>query len=206
MPDTLTKSEINSQTDPSVAKQYDNSAPKDEQIKDYYSIVDGLKVGLLGTYRDGVGAVSRSMGVAKRQGPDFLFLANAHSRKFEDLQQRREVQVTFQNNSTQDWVSVSGTATTVDNSDSRIKDIWNQGVRAWFGDLGDGVHTGGPEDPRMTLIEVRAKYVTYYKTQVGTLGMIKEVAGAALTGKVANTGVLRELGEAELETARGLEE
>ena len=28
---------------------------------------------------------------------------------------------------------------------------------AWFGDLKDGVHTGGPEDPRMKLIEIKAK-------------------------------------------------
>ena len=29
--------------------------------------------------------------------------------------------------------------------------------RTAAGDLGDGVHTGGPEDPRVKLIEVRAK-------------------------------------------------
>jgi hypothetical protein len=54
----------------------------------------------------------------------------------------------------------------------------------------------------MTLIEVKAKFVTYYKTEVGTLGMMKEVGVAAVTGKVANTGVLRELQEADLEKAR----
>lgn len=98
------------------------------------------------------------MAIAKRSGPDFLFLANAHSQKFNDLESGpSEANVSFQNSSNQDWVSVTGECVTSDNSDPRIKEIWSKGVKAWFGDLGDGVHTGGPEDPRMKLIEIRAK-------------------------------------------------
>lgn len=145
------------------------------------------------------------MAVAKRIGPDFLFLANAHSTKFKDLESHKEVQITFQDSKTQDWISVSGTATTTSNSDPRIKDVWSQGTRAWFGDLGDGKHTGGPEDPRMTLIEVKSSYITYYKTEVGMLGFAKEVVGAAVTGGVANTGKLRELGGGDIERARSMQ-
>ena len=98
------------------------------------------------------------MAVAKRTGPDFLFLANAHSQKFNDLENGPpEANVSFINSSNQDWVSVTGECVTSDNSDPRIKEVWSKGTKAWFGDLGDGVHTGGPEDPRMKLIEIRAK-------------------------------------------------
>lgn len=150
-----------------------------------------------------IGPVGRSMAVAKRNGPDFLFLANKDSTKFSDLSQNKEVQISFQDaKSTQNWISVSGTAITTSNSDPRIKDVWSRATGAWFGDLGDGTHTGGPEDPRMTLIEVKSKYVTYYQTEVGMLGMAKEVIGAAVTGGVANTGKIRELSEQDLEKAR----
>ena len=89
------------------------------------------------------------MAVAKRIGPDFLFLANKHSTKFSDLDQNKEVQVSFQDaKSTQNWISISGTAITTSNSDPRIKDIWSRGASAWFGDLGDGKHTG--EERRCT--------------------------------------------------------
>lgn len=142
------------------------------------------------------------MAVAKRNGPDILFLANKHSQKFDDLSQNKEVQITFQDSKSQDWISISGTATTTSNSDPRIKDLWSRGIKAWFGDLGDGKHDGGPDDPRMALIEVKAKYATYYLTQTGTLGFVKEVGTAALTGKVAETGALRELKEGDLEKAR----
>jgi general stress protein 26 len=151
------------------------------------------------------GPVGRSMAVAKRTGPDFLFLANKHSQKFSDLDQNKEVQITFQDSKTQDWISVSGTATITSNTDPRIKDVWSQPTRAWFGDLGDGVHTGGPEDPRMALIEVKSKYITYYLTEVGILGYAKEIIGAAVTGGVANTGKLRELHEQDIQQARSMQ-
>ena len=55
MPETLTKEEVNSQTDPSVSKQYDTNVSYEESIKDLYSICDGLKIAMLGTYRPGIG-------------------------------------------------------------------------------------------------------------------------------------------------------
>lgn len=97
------------------------------------------------------------MALAKRTGPDFLFLANAHSQKFKDIEANKEVNVSFQDTKSQDWISVSGTATTASNSDPRIKEVWSRGAAAWFGDVGDGVHDGSAEDPRMSLIEVKAK-------------------------------------------------
>lgn len=202
MPESLTKQEVSSKTDPAVAKQYDHDTPISEQIQDFYKTVDGLKTGLLTTIRPNIGPVSRSMAVAKRNGPDFLFLANRYSKKFSDLESDKTCQITFQNSSTQDWVSITGEATTVSNEDPRIKELWNPSAAAWFGDLGDGVHTGKPEDPRMSLIEVTAKYISYWKATVGTLGFVKEVTLGAATGKVAKTGVQRELGQGYIEKMR----
>lgn len=65
MPQPLKASEVDSKTDPSVAKQWDYETPKQDQIKDFYKTVDGMKVGLLTTLRGGVGPVSRSMAIAK---------------------------------------------------------------------------------------------------------------------------------------------
>ena len=52
---------------------------------------------------------------------------------------------------------------------------------------------------------MKAKYVCYWKATVGTLGFLKEVGTAAATGKVADTGVQRELKEDVLEQARNME-
>lgn len=120
-------------------------------------MVDGIKISMFGTLRQEIGPVSRAMAVAKRSGPDFLFLANAHSQKFDDIEKMNQCQIIFHNSSNQDWACVSGVVKASDNEDPRIKEIYSKPVSAWFGDLGDGVHTGGPEDPRMKLIEVQAK-------------------------------------------------
>ncbi|KAL8729851.1 MAG: hypothetical protein Q9181_004856 [Wetmoreana brouardii] len=201
----LTEEEVNSKTDPSVNKQWDETTPKEEQFKELYKIVDGIKSSLLTTNRPGVGPVARSMAVAKRVGPDFLYLANIHSQKFEDLKNDKTVQITFQNSSNQDWVSITGKATTTDNADPRIKKVYSKGVNAWFGDLGDGVHTGMPDDPRMTLIEVKADYIAYWKTTSSSIGFVKEVAQASLTGQVADTGVNRQLFDKDIQAARDAE-
>ncbi|KAL8966573.1 MAG: hypothetical protein Q9183_003312 [Haloplaca sp. 2 TL-2023] len=202
----LTEEEVNSKTDPSVSKQWDETTPLDDQFTELYKMVDGLKGGLLTTIRPGVGPVSRAMAVAKRVGPDFLFLANKHSNKFDDMKNDKTVQVTFQDSSNMNWVSISGEATTTSNDDPRIKKVYSKGVNAWFGDLGDGVHTGMPEDPRMTLIEVKANYIAYWKSQVGTAGMLKEVTQASLTGQVADTGVNRQLFDKDIQSARATAE
>lgn len=158
MPEQLTKQEVDSKTDPSVSKQWDNDVPTSKKFEDFYAIADKLGVCLLGTLREGTGPVHRSMAIAKRSGPDFLFLANAHSQKFNDLETNPgAVSITFQNSSTQDWVSITGKAVTSSNDDPRIKEIWSKGASSWFGDLGDGVHNGKPEDPRMKLIEVQSQ-------------------------------------------------
>jgi general stress protein 26 len=193
---------MSARTDPSVEAQWDTKAPKSEQLKDLYAITDKLKSCLLTTQRPNVGMVSRSMATSKRVGPDFIFLANKNSQKFKDLEHSKDVQITFQNSSSEDWVSISGTAVTVSDSDPRIKELYNKGLRAWFGDLGDGKHDGGPEDPRIALIEVKSRYVAYWKATVGTLGFVKEVGVAAMTGQVAQTGVQRQLLESDLEQAR----
>lgn len=196
----LTKEQVDSKTDPSVA--WDESTPKDEQFKELYKIVDGMRSSLLTTIRPNVGPVSRSMAVAKRVGPDFLFLANFHSNKFDDLKQNKTAQITFQDSSTQNWVSISGEAITTSNDDPRIKQVYSKGTNAWLGDLGDGVHTGMPEDPRMALVEVKANYITYWKSTSSSVGFLKEVTQASLTGKVADIGVNRQFFDKDIQSAR----
>ncbi|KAK3686454.1 hypothetical protein LTR37_019804 [Vermiconidia calcicola] len=200
MPEQLKKSEVD--MDPTVAKQYDDETPTQQKFDDFAAMADGLKIGLMGTLRDGIGPVARSMAVAKRTGPDFLFLANANSQKFNDLEKSSVANVYFQNSSNQDWISVTGEAVTASNDDPRIKEVHSKSVKAWFGDLGDGVHNAEPEDPRMKLIEVKAKYINYWKHEVGAAGFMKEVGGAVMTGGVANTGTLRKLDGKELEEMR----
>lgn len=55
MPDQLKASEVNSKTDSSIAKQYDNETDKTTQVEDFFKLADDKKIGILNTYRNGVG-------------------------------------------------------------------------------------------------------------------------------------------------------
>lgn len=202
MPEPLTQQDVKSKTDPSVAKQWDDEVPLDLKFKDMYAIADKIKVGLLITQRQGLGPVSRSMAVARRDGPDFLFIANAHSNKFRDLENSKDISIGFNDSKTYDWISVTGTATVTGNDDPRVAEVFSKPAGAWFGDLGDGVHDGTAKDPRVRLIEVKSKYITYYKTEVGSIGYFKEIATATVTGQVAVTGKLRQMEAQDIEQAR----
>ena len=198
MPQPLKAEDIDSKTDPTVARRWDDETPKKEQVDDFYKIVDSIGTCLLCTDRPGVGPIGRSMKVAKRDGPDFVFLANNNSQKFQDIENDKTVLITFQNSSNQDWVSITGEVTVTSNDESRVKELYHKGASAWFGDLGDGVHTGGPEDPRMAVIEVKATYIAYWKHNVTSIGFVKEVAQASLTGQVADTGFQRQFTEEDI--------
>ncbi|KAK5946578.1 hypothetical protein PMZ80_000721 [Knufia obscura] len=201
MPEQPTTSEITSKNDPSVSKQYDNETPKEQQWKELYELIDSDKITMLNTYRKGVGMVGRSMALAKRNGPDILYLANKNSRKFDDLATNDEVQIIIQDKN-QNWISISGKATKTDNNDPRIKDLYSSTISAWFGDAKDGVHDGTWKDPRMSLIEVKSNYIVYWKKNVSSLGFLKEVGQAAMTGAVAQTGLHREFTEADIAKER----
>ena len=54
----------------------------------------------------------------------------------------------------------------------------------------------------MALIEVKANYISYWKSTVGALGFFKEVGQAVLQGKVADNGVQRQFLEEDLESMR----
>lgn len=61
--------------------------------------------------------------------------------------------ISFYDPSTTNWISVSGTAK-LSSDRSVVKKFWNPSVKAWFGDLGDGIHKGDEDDPRVSIIEV----------------------------------------------------
>lgn len=79
-----------------------------------------------------------------------------------------------------------------------VRKYYSQHLKAWIGDLGDGIHDGGPEDPRVCVIKVKAltaQYAISRRTQVGSL---VEMAKGVVTGSAPQVHRLRHLDEREL--------
>ena len=76
---------------------------------------------------------------------------------------------------------------------------YSPALKAWIGDLGDGTHDGGPEDPRIAVIEVKAKTVTYAVSDGTFIGRNVEFVKGVVTGEAPKVNKLREISEEEIE-------
>ena len=129
-------------------------------------------------------------------GIDLLFHTNTESGKTDDLQSDPTINIAFLNSSGE-WASVSGEAT-ITTDREKVRKYYSPGLRAWLGDLGDGTHDGGPEDPRIGMIAVKAKTATYAIVSQNIIGRGIEFAKGVVTGSAPNVNKLREISEEEL--------
>ena len=99
------------------------------------------------------------------------------------------------------WASVSGKAE-VDTDREMVRKHYSPGLKAWLGDLGDGVHDGGPEDPRIGVIRVRSDLITYSVNNKGMLGRAFDIAKGVATGETPGFVSVRDISGVELEKIR----
>lgn len=74
-------------------------------------------------------------------------------------------------------------------------------LKPWFGDMGDGVHNGGPDDPRIGVIRVEVSQAAYAIVDEGMLG--KNASFHEGDGRnVARINRLRKLEPEEIQKCR----
>ncbi|KAF8439175.1 hypothetical protein BGX38DRAFT_1208811 [Terfezia claveryi] len=178
--------------------------PLKERVEDLIQFIDSHKFCLMTTRQKNTDyLVSRCMAVVAREGIDLLFHTDTESGKTDELVGDPHVNIGFLKESTGDWASVSGTASIITDRELVTKYYSNQ-LRAWVGDLGDGVHDGGPNDPRVGVIKIHMKTATYCLSQGNAFTRGIEVAKGTITRKPAQVNKLRELTENELDMYRNL--
>lgn len=79
---------------------------------------------------------------------------------------------------------------------------YSPSLKAWLGDLGDGTHDGGPEDPRIAIIRIKASTAQYATSKKTAVGSAIEVAKGIITGETANVNKLRKISEEEVQQWR----
>lgn len=104
--------------------------------------------------------------------------------------------MSFLNNSGE-WASISGSASNVTDR-SLVKKHYSPMLKTWMGDLGDGKHDGGPEDPRIGIIRIKTLSATYAVVSKNIVSRAVEVAQGVVTGKAAEINKLREISESEV--------
>lgn len=145
-------------------------------------------------------ASTKAHNLQESGGIDLLFHTNTESGKTDDLASDPKINIAFLNSSGE-WASISGEAT-IETDREIVRKHYSPSLKAWLGDLGDGTHDGGPNDPRIGVIWVKARTATYAISKFTAVGRMTEVAKGMVTGTAANVNHLRELTEPELETCK----
>ena len=133
---------------------------------------------------------------------DLVFHANYESGKTDDLKSDSDINLGFLN-SVGEWASISGKADVVLDR-AEVKKYYSEGLKAWIGDLGDGKHDGGPDDPRICLIKVRAVTAQYAISQKGMVGSAIQFAKGVGRGDAPTLNKLRYLSKEEIEQCKSL--
>ncbi|CAO1600646.1 MAG: hypothetical protein LQ349_001358 [Xanthoria aureola] len=174
-----------------------------EKVEDLVSFIESCKFGMMTTRIESSGLlVSRCMALAAKEGGgiDLLFHTNTESGKTDDLKSDPKINIAFLN-PTGEWASVSGEAEIVVDRDV-VRKYYSPTLKAWLGDLDDGTHDGGPEDPRIGVIKVSAKTATYAIATKTMLGRGAEIVKGTVTGSAPNVNKLRELTEEDIKEWR----
>ncbi|KAL2006719.1 hypothetical protein VTN00DRAFT_9387 [Thermoascus crustaceus] len=200
MSSTIKTSSGTQPVDPYKAKNYENP-PLDQKVNDLVHFISEIKYGMLTTKAsDGDHLTSRCMALAGKEngGIDLIFHTNLFSGKTMDLTVHpQETNMSFLDPVSGSWASVSGSASILAEPEI-VHKYYSPTLKAWLGDLGDGVHDGGPNDPRIGVIRVEAKLATYVLAARGAIGRAVETAKGAIKGETPAINKIRELSVEEL--------
>jgi general stress protein 26 len=178
------------------------SVPTDKKLEQLYELIDGIETAMLTTRTLEGALVSRPMQTqARRPGTDLWFMTSVDSGKIDELIAEPQVNLGYYKDGSREYVSVSGRAH-VTQDKGMIHQLYKPDWKAWLGDEG-GDRDGGPDDPRIALIEVQAESAYYLKSTQPRLIALFSVAKAILTGNPPKAGDMGELDRRALASGAG---
>jgi len=157
------------------------------KIRELYDLVEGIQTAMFTTRRRDGHLVSRPMATQKRSpGADFWFVTYEGASKLDEIAHDPHVNLSYYRDRTREYVSVSGVAETSQNR-RKIRELYEPDWKAWFGDEG-GKKDGGPDDPRMILIKVRAHSASFLDVKKPQPVVLFELLKGMVTGTKPGIG------------------
>ncbi|MBK7722063.1 MAG: pyridoxamine 5'-phosphate oxidase family protein [Austwickia sp.] len=136
-------------------------------------LIRGIRIAMLTTVTDDGSLVAHPMST---QDVDFdgtvWFIAERSSSQVGNIQARPQVNVAFAGQGT--WVSLSGTASVVDDA-AKLSEYWNTFTDAWM--------EGGPENPNNILLRVEADTAQYWDSPGAKVTQLLNLVKAKVTGE-----------------------
>lgn len=153
---------------------------RERAISELQRLIDGIPVAIVTTIAVDGALRCRPM-LLERLEPDatLVFLTHLSSQKTGEVRRDPRVNVAFQSDKGDRYVSISGTATAT-HDPARMQALWNPTYRAWF--------PSGANDPDSAIFTVRIDRVEYWDVPSSRLVRLWGVVKALTTGRVAEAG------------------
>ncbi len=150
-----------------------------QQVSKLWDMIKDIKFAML-TSDDGGHLRSRPMVASQKEFEGTLwFFTRKHAPKVGETRQDPRVNVSYADPSSQNYVSLSGTASLVTDP-ATLKQHWSEPLRAWF--------PKGVSDPDVALLKVDVHQAEYWdapnSTMIHAYGYVK----AVLTGTAPHPG------------------
>ena len=136
--------------------------------------IKGIRIAMLTTAEEDGTLRSRPMATQEMEfDGDLWFFTYADSAKVDDVQQHRQVNISYAKPDDNLFVSVVGTGQLVRDK-QKIKELWNPFVKVWF--------PNGQDDPNVALLKVTVTSAEYWDAPGGKVGAIYTAAKNLATG------------------------
>jgi general stress protein 26 len=145
----------------------------DEQQAKVHDLIKSTRIAMLTTVAPDGRLISKPMANQDVEfDGDVWFIAERDSVKVRNIQANPQVNVAY--SSSDSWVSLSGTASVVDDQ-AKLAELWDTFTDAWM--------EGGPENPNNILIRVQADSAEYWDTPGSKVTQVANLLKAKVTGK-----------------------
>ena len=154
--------------------------PRTEDIKKIGEFIKDIRMAMLTTVDENGQLQSRPMATQIHEFDGTLwFFTEHHSLKLDQLKADSQVNVAYSEPKHQRYLSLSGTATEVQDHDKMVE-FWNPAFKAWF--------PKGLEDPELSLIKVTVNEAELWDTPSSKVTMAFGYAKAVITGQKYDAG------------------
>jgi len=152
---------------------------RQESIEKVNDLIKDVQIAMLTTI-DGGTLRSRPMQTQEAEfDGDLWFFTSTDTHKTDEIGKDNRVNVAYASPSDNTYVSVSGTASLV-NDKEKIEELWNPILKAWF--------PKGLDDPTLILLKVSVEQAEYWDSASSTVVQVVGFVKALVTGERADGG------------------
>ena len=155
--------------------------PKNEQLDKVRELIGAIRIAMLTTVDEQGNLVSRPMAALQmdEDGCIWFFTKRSSPKSDQISHNQSRVNLSFANVSDAEYVSVSGTASEIDDR-AKVDELWNVQAKAWF--------PKGKDDPELVLLKVHIDMAEYWNSSDSRMVRLVQQVTAAITGNPPKMG------------------